>query len=126
MPRPLAGCGATPLRLALSAALGLSAFCCHAAAGDGRLFVTNSGAQVRIEPVGGLDCKRLEAKLAEIDRTGYRGGSPTPRHADDGPLLGYEGKVARALYNRCGRRTTGDDAAPALRGARWGQGAARE
>ena len=91
MPRLFAGSGAPLLRLALSASIGLYASCCHAAAGDGRMFVTTAGVEVRIEPVSGLDCKRLEAKLAEIDRTGYRGGSPTPGSyvSPDGPLMRF-------------------------------------
>lgn len=96
---------AIPLRAGLRGALALT-LAILAGAGDSRAagdraFRTAGGAVVEMVPVDALDCAGLDAKLSEIDRTGFRGNGPVPLHAQDQPLYLYERKVANTLYTRC-------------------------
>ncbi|MGG7567653.1 hypothetical protein ACQ5SO_15995 [Rhodovulum sp. DZ06] len=111
------GAAQSLLVIALAAGCAASA----GAAADARNFTTTGGAVVEFEPVAGLDCRRLDRKLAEIDRTGYRGSRPAPLRVEDEPLFIYERKVAKALYTRCAQRAAEGDAGKAMRAGRWAQ-----
>lgn len=77
-----------------------------AGAAHNRLTIFN-GSTIDTPPVASMSCEQLSDKLSEIDETGYRGNSPTPRHAQDLPLLAYEEKAATAYYERCVIRALG-------------------
>jgi hypothetical protein len=74
---------------------------------DGGLRLSD-GQIIDTPPVSGMDCPALSEKLSEIDVTGYRGSSPTPRNPADLPLLAYEEKVATAFFRGCVMRALGE------------------
>lgn len=78
----------------------------HAAEGVVRL---SDGRAIETPPVSEMDCDTLSAKLSEIDATGYRGVSPTPRNPADRPLLAYEEEAATVFYQNCVVRALGRD-----------------
>ena len=94
------------------------------AAPDSQRFTTTGGQVVTVEPVAAMSCPRLAAKLAEIDRTGYRCGGPSSVRRADAPLLDYENRVSAALHSRCAPQ--GADAAGALSAADWSSRPAAE
>ena len=81
---------------------------CSAALAEGS-FRLASGQYVDTPPIAGMDCAALSEKLFEIEQTGYRGTSPTPRDDADLPLLAYEEEAATAFYRSCVMRALGSE-----------------
>ncbi len=79
----------------------------------GESITLSSGRSIEAPPAAQLDCGQLSEKLSEIDGTGYRGTSPTPRNAADLPLLAYEEDLATVYYRKCVIRALGREASSA-------------
>ncbi|MGB0505203.1 MAG: hypothetical protein ACPGGK_03320 [Pikeienuella sp.] len=61
----------------------------------------SNGVEIKHSPVGGMECEEIQTRLDEIDKTGYRDGSPTPTNEADGALYNYERKLSVAYFWRC-------------------------
>lgn len=79
----------------------------------GETITLSNGRSIDTPPAAQLDCNQLSEKLSEIDGTGYRGTSPTPRNAADQPLLAYEEDVATVFYQKCVIRALGNETSSA-------------
>lgn len=118
---PSAPRGATRTLAAAVIAAAVLAAAAPAARASSHSFTTTGGVVVDFDPVPGLSCDGLRRKLAEIDRSGYRGSRPVPLYVEDEPLFIYENKVSRAFYSNCARPAGEDDASRALRNGGWGR-----
>jgi hypothetical protein len=90
----------------LSAAAGAAILALDTLSGGGgasaeERYVTATGQEVVLQPVSGMDCDALLAKIMEIDETGYRGRRPAPPRSRDRRLLAYEQAVSTRYYTRC-------------------------
>jgi hypothetical protein len=68
---------------------------------NGLRHVTADGVALALPAVAALDCPAMRAKLDEIDASGYRDGSPLPKHEADMALLDYENRLSGAYFTRC-------------------------
>lgn len=79
------------------------AICALAAPGLGAAgtITASNGAKIQHSAVGAMHCEEIQARLDEIDNTGYRQNSPTPQNEADQALYNYERKLSVAFYWRC-------------------------